>query len=548
MYKKNEKHLENKLYDFTHKMPEKVKRKFLSSWSKTFYEEVFVKIDEDKFRDMYSTNDSRPNFPVNILLSLEIIKGIFNLTDSELLGNFYFNLEYMYAVGLREIGELYLGERTLYDFRKRLLEYNKTTGVDHIEEIFCSLATEFIKVSKIDTDIQRMDSTMIEAHMKNMSRYELLTKVICNFLKFLDDKEKKKLSKGIRELENKEERKKLYEEANQNKQKIVLTKLAGKLLDLKNRFKNDKIINQSIEYKNIERVLKDQTIIDEKSEEVTVKESKKISPSSLQNPVDTDATYRKKAGKSHKGYVVNITETCSKKNEVQMITKCSVESNVVSDKELYLKDIEGSQAKTMIADGAYNSEETEQKSTELGIDLICTNLTGKKVSEETNILLFEKDKDKVVKCPNGCVPKDTKFIENSSTYVAWFEKKNCEECPQKDKCIMKEQKKNNVVRITKTRIRNCEIVEKMKTDKFQEMKNLRPAIEGTISGLKRGHGLGEVLTYMKSRVSYFVMFKIIGCNFKKLKKAIDITLFNFLYSRLWSELYFKRGIKRNIEI
>lgn len=110
--------------------------------------------------------------------------------------------------------------------------------------------------------------------MRNL-RYELLTKVICNFLKVLEDVEKKKLPKGTIELENKEERKKLYEEANQKKQMTVLKKLAGKLLDLKNRFKNNKRINQSVEYKNIERVLKDQTISDENSETNYMKSSKK---------------------------------------------------------------------------------------------------------------------------------------------------------------------------------------------------------------------------------------------------------------------------------
>jgi hypothetical protein len=91
----------------------------------------------------------------------------------------------------------------------------------------------------------------------------------------LEDVEKKKLPKGTIELENKEERKKLYEEANQKKQMTVLKKLAGKLLDLKNRFKNNKRINQSVEYKNIERVLKDQTISDENSETNYMKSSKK---------------------------------------------------------------------------------------------------------------------------------------------------------------------------------------------------------------------------------------------------------------------------------
>jgi len=74
MYKKNEEHLKKRLYDFTYKMPDKVKIKFMSSWAKTFYEEVFVKIDEDKFSNMYSKNDSRPNFPVNILVTTQPYK------------------------------------------------------------------------------------------------------------------------------------------------------------------------------------------------------------------------------------------------------------------------------------------------------------------------------------------------------------------------------------------------------------------------------------------------------------------------------------------
>ena len=38
--------------------------------------------------------------------------------------------------------------------------------------------------------------------------------------------------------------------------------------------------------------------------------------SSLQNPSDPDATYRIKAGKEHRGYSANITETVDKNGSV----------------------------------------------------------------------------------------------------------------------------------------------------------------------------------------------------------------------------------------
>ena len=49
------------------------------------------------------------------------------------------------------------------------------------------------------------------------------------------------------------------------------------------------------------------------------KSSKNISPNSLQNPTDPDATYRKKGKKKHIGYTANIVEKFDDDN--RMITK-----------------------------------------------------------------------------------------------------------------------------------------------------------------------------------------------------------------------------------
>ena len=58
---------------------------------------------------------------------------------------------------------------------------------------------------------------------------------------------------------------------------------------------------------------------------------KELSADSLQSADDWEATYRKKAKKGYKGYVANITKTCDRENELQLITKVQVASNNVDN-------------------------------------------------------------------------------------------------------------------------------------------------------------------------------------------------------------------------
>ncbi|WP_127016195.1 transposase [Anoxybacter fermentans] len=54
---------------------------------------------------MYSDKKSCLNFQVNILISLEILKHLFGLTDEQLIDNFHYNLQFMYVLGIQKIGE-----------------------------------------------------------------------------------------------------------------------------------------------------------------------------------------------------------------------------------------------------------------------------------------------------------------------------------------------------------------------------------------------------------------------------------------------------------
>jgi hypothetical protein len=73
MFRANHNHNQQTLLDSTRWMNPKIREKLEKSWAPIFYEHVFCKIDEEPFAVLYGTT-GKPNFPVNILLSLEYIK------------------------------------------------------------------------------------------------------------------------------------------------------------------------------------------------------------------------------------------------------------------------------------------------------------------------------------------------------------------------------------------------------------------------------------------------------------------------------------------
>jgi len=133
-----------------------------------------------RFAPLYCQDNGSPNKPVNILLSLEFIKHLYDYTDEQLLEQYYFNYQIAYALGQRNLGELYICERTIYDFRQRLYEYT----IQHPEEedLICQqfqeLLDHFLAITKIKTAEQRMDSSAIMPNIKRAGRLALAFDVL----------------------------------------------------------------------------------------------------------------------------------------------------------------------------------------------------------------------------------------------------------------------------------------------------------------------------------------------------------------------------------
>src|SRR6056297_4058638 len=243
--------------DFGFNLPDDLKELLNNGWPAKFYEHVFSEIDESKFAEMYDSQYGRPNFPVKLIVSLEIMKHQFDLSDKELLERFHFDARYIKALGLIEVGQLTLGERTLYDFRERLLDYIKETGHDPLAEVFDELVANFLEVAQLDSDIQRMDSTMVKANIKHLSRIQLMRKVLDNLVKELPEDKRNKVHKNILKVLDDDS---FSNYLNNFAKEEIRDSLLGKLNSLKLFFKNDDDVNETKAYQQLCRVVKEQSI------------------------------------------------------------------------------------------------------------------------------------------------------------------------------------------------------------------------------------------------------------------------------------------------
>lgn len=272
------------------------------------------------------------------------------------------------------------------------------------------------------------------------------------------------------------------------------------------------------EYQLLVRVLMEQTKADETGKTIA-KDKSEITAASLQNPSDPDATYRSKAGRSHKGYVGNVIETVGENGE-SLITGAGYEQNIHSDSEFckeYLNNrLDGGEPEVMIADGAYSGKDNQELADSKNTELITTALTGKVAAPIFVDFRFSEDGKQVMSCPKGNASDKTTYYPKTGMCRALFKKEHCDNCPHKEECKSKPQKKNYAVHGSANMMERVKYLEKLSTDEYIQLTRKRNAIEGIPSVLRRRYHVDDipVLGYLRSR--QFFWFKIGAYNFNKL--------------------------------
>jgi len=268
------------------------------------------------------------------------------------------------------------------------------------------------------------------------------------------------------------------------------------------------------------RLLNEQTLRDETGVIVT-KPGKEIRSGSLQSAFDEDATYHTKAGTSQSGYVLEVAETCSRNNAVQLITDYHVEPNNVSDPEIIrerLESIAAAGCESLTSDGGFYGEKTNAAAEAAGIEMRYTDMTGSNTSDGFHSSDFEYDESgSVSRCPNGQAP--IKTGENKRQITARFGSAVCASCPVRDRCPGKQHKGFVTVGIYKSSIEGTKRRAQIARD-VTENKSRRAAIEGTNSALKR-KGLRKLRVRGKAKCVVVCGLKAIAQNAKRLIRFLQ---------------------------
>lgn len=138
-------------------------KKLQESWAQLWREHILPVIDEEPFRQFFAETDGRPNKSVRQVISLLLLKHLFDMTDEEVCAEFRWNLQWHHALEA-DPAEADIVRKTLYNYRQMLLE------IDGAEALFDRVTDRLIEVGGIDVSLQRTDSTQIVSDIQKLSR------------------------------------------------------------------------------------------------------------------------------------------------------------------------------------------------------------------------------------------------------------------------------------------------------------------------------------------------------------------------------------------
>ena len=474
MFRQNKKHLQTNLFALQNSLPETLQKEILKSEEYAFYELIFCNIREEDFSVLYSDTPSRPNSSVNCLVSALILKQKFNWTYQQLFKSIKFDLLTKTALGIYNLGEVPFDESTMYNFQNRLVGYQVETGIALLEQVFDNLTAEQIKQLKLKTDIQRTDSVMASSNIRGYSRTQLLIEVIQRLWRILDQDDTELYKSEFAHYINKTSGQYIY--------KLNAKDISSELekISVLYHFCKHNILPK---YKDrdiakiFERVYNEN--FTEVESKIEVKDSKELNSSCLQSPDDVDATYRQKRGMGYRGQSINIVETASKENPVNLITDISVNPNNIDDAQVLNQRLDKMKAKTpdlneLHADGAYGNPDVDEKCDKHDIELIQTAIRGNMSEVPIEIVeLFEGNYQ--VNCPFQSVVSEL----SGKRFKCYFNKEICNACPNLSKCPASARKQGMVYSFTHgDYLRNKRLVRVLSLP--PEKRKIRANVEATM--------------------------------------------------------------------
>lgn len=350
-------------------------------WHNVFRNNVLSKIDENIFSVLFDEKNGAPNYPVNILIGMMVLKEGFGWSDSELFSSVRFNLLVRSALGMHDLNEKTVSESCYYLFRKRIFEHEQSTGEDLLGKAFAGITGGQSMLYEVDGKAIRMDSKLLGSNIARISRFQLVHGVLGKFYSSLSQEQKliltPELEEGLQGLFLQDGEKIVYRSKNGELEDLLFG-MGCTMYQLTCIYKGSGAENYGL----LSKVFEQQFSLS--NGQVQLRPREELKASNIQSPEDMDADYRKKGEQEiFGGYHANITETCNDEG-LNLITVPEVGPATAHEKDFYQNGVEksgevtGDKVEKTHTDGAYHSQPNKGYNDENGIDMVLTGMQGKK--------------------------------------------------------------------------------------------------------------------------------------------------------------------------
>ena len=526
MFRSNQRHLQPALISNVNELPEKRRRRLEESWAGTFRREFFSRLKEDAFAVLYSDVPSRPNVAVNVLVSLDTLKAGYGWSDEELYDHFLYDLQVRYAVGYESLAEGDFELRTLYNFRRRLSQYNLEQGVNLLQTAFAAITDQQLTALAVRTGQQRMDSTQIASNIVLMSRLQLTVEAIQRLHRLLSETDRVRYAELLAPYVGETAGHYVYRVKGFSAPEAQLPPVGQALYQLLQAMAAS--YGQEPAYQVAARLFGEQYRL--AAETAQAKTNQEISASSLQSLDDLEATYREKNRVGYKGYVANLTETCDPANPVQLITHVQVTPNTTEDDALLVAALpelkQRTALETLYTDGGYGGPQSDTVLREQQVTLIQTAIKGRKPdSGKLHLADFAITQDAegvplAITCPEGQTVPVTPGTK-PQRFAAQFTTATCETCPlaAAGRCPPHPDNRRRSLRLTfdQADVEKSQRHRRSRTTPETD-RNLRPAVEATVRSIKHPFPAGKLPVRGLFRMTCLIVASAAMTNVRRIQR------------------------------
>jgi hypothetical protein len=529
MFRPNPKHHQASFFGIQNFLSPKQKEKLSNSAYRFFYQTIFCNIKEENFRELYSDKASRPNAPINCLVAALILKQKYNWSYDELFEQIEFNILTKTALGLDTLDDIPFDDATIFNFQNRLLKHEVETGVNLMEQLFDNLTKAQIKELKLKTDIQRSDSLMASSNIRSYSRLQLLVEVLLRLWKLMDEADKAIFGSQFTDYLGKSSGQYIYKlKAGDLPHEI------DKIAQIYHFCKTDIMPKyQACDFSQVfERVYTEH--FTEVEDKAVVRPSTELNSSCLQSPDDLEATFREKRKEDYRGQSINIVETASPENPINLITDITVNPNNIDDAQVLNSRLDKILEKTpdlreMHTDGAYGNPGNDSRFEEEGITHVPTAVRGRKCEVDFEIEQTGEDKYQV-----NCQYQSAESQPSGKNYKAIFDDSICQNCPLSEKCPAFKLTPKHTYRFSyEDYLRNKRIRSIMKIPR--ERRKIRPNVEATVHEFSCRLTNGKLRVRGAFKAELFAYSTAIAVNFGRIFRykspkpaPIDVPFFDFV--------------------